>query len=160
MAAELGIETDPAKYYYLNQGAAEKVRGMNDKQWWQEMEAGMKGVGFTNEERLNVFRALGTLQFLKCVLRLTSLTCVRGYPTVGRVQVCTRGLGWLDACVCACCAFDTVRCVAGRTASGPHAQHCDRQQTANGVGPDAGTGPRRARHACQGRLPAVVWLGL
>ena len=59
MASELGLEPDASKYYYLNQGGADKVRGMNDKQWWQEMEAGMKGVGFTTEERRDVFRALG-----------------------------------------------------------------------------------------------------
>ena len=49
-ASSVGLEKDPKKYRYLNQGGAEKVGSMDDKKEYNEMIAGLKAVGFSSAD--------------------------------------------------------------------------------------------------------------
>eukprot|EP00054_Salpingoeca_dolichothecata_P022835 m.150677 g.150677 ORF g.150677 m.150677 type:complete len:1003 (+) comp24477_c0_seq2:92-3100(+) len=63
-ARKLGIDENPGNYKYLNQGNAEKVKGMNDATWFQEMVDGLKYVGFSEQQKTAMFEILAAILLL------------------------------------------------------------------------------------------------
>ena len=50
-AKKMKLPTDPKHYFYLKQGGAESVKGMNDAEWYKEMVEGLAAVGFGEEDK-------------------------------------------------------------------------------------------------------------
>jgi myosin-1 len=59
---------DPSYYNYLNQGATYTVDGMNDAEEFREVEQAMDTMGFSAEEKYEIFR------LLSCILWLGNVT--------------------------------------------------------------------------------------
>ena len=51
VAKQHGMDSNPKSYRYLNQGAAERVGGMNDSTWYQEMVQGMSSFAEPPEQQ-------------------------------------------------------------------------------------------------------------
>ena len=60
----MGLDTDPAKYRYLNQGNSPRVAGMDDKKECAEMTKGLKEVGFPPAEETAMFEILAVVLYL------------------------------------------------------------------------------------------------
>lgn len=63
-AGGLGLEKDPKKYRYLNQGGAERVGSMDDKKEYNDMIAGLRAVGFGAEDEAAMLDVLAIVLLL------------------------------------------------------------------------------------------------
>ncbi|EGD77017.1 hypothetical protein PTSG_07359 [Salpingoeca rosetta] len=70
-AKQLGLTGGASSYRYLNQGGAEKVKGMSDSKWFKDVVKGFDYIGFTKDEQDAVFKAVAAIILLG-EIKLTS----------------------------------------------------------------------------------------